>query len=305
MSANNELITEQGSWVDFKWWSTSVQGFRTRMTNFTSLNQSLGHLQSFSLFLIFDGNGDVECAYNAAKGYAKFLQSQNFFKSLNDTIHYDPNIMKEMIKRSVWEYDIELSKVTDDIYSGSTMTGVLITPMHLFFINLGNLRTLLAQNGRLEFLTKHHVPSCEAERIRIHRAGGRIMSNYINGRLQVTRSLGNFDMKRNSTLPHTEQIISAEPEVTMIPRKGINDDFIVISNRGINQIISNRELMNLIAHGFTLGKSIKQLTEEIIEHCLGKGSRENLSLIIIKFQNSQSTLENAIISQNNSNRIQK
>lgn len=40
-------------------------------------------------------------------------------------------------------------------------------------------------------------------------AGGFVRDNRINGALNVSRTLGDLDFKRNADLPHTEQMVRA------------------------------------------------------------------------------------------------
>ena len=75
------------------------------------------------------------------------------------------------------------------IYS-STATGVLITPKHFFFFNIGDSRTLLVRNREVEFASDDHKPTNDGEKRRIENAGGRVMIQRINGSLAVSRALG-------------------------------------------------------------------------------------------------------------------
>ena len=129
---------------------------------------------------------------------------------------------------------------------GSTITGVFITPDNFFFINLGNSKNILCRNKKIHFRTMNHDLKLRGERERVFEAGGRISSNFINVRQKVTRSLGNFDMKQSRRLDQNSQIISAEPEITIIPRSRDKDDFIAITTTGVGKVLSDDNLVNLI-----------------------------------------------------------
>ena len=72
----------------------------------------------------------------------------------------------------------------------STATGVLITPKHFFFFNIGDSRTLLIRNREVAFASHDHKPTNDDEKRRIENAGGRVMIQRINGSLAVSRALG-------------------------------------------------------------------------------------------------------------------
>lgn len=119
--------------------------------------------------------------------------------------------------------------------SGSTVIAVLITPTHYIIANCGacavaalacaicmtatlccyagDSRCVLGRAAGL-FVTEDHKPSAPGERARIEAAGGFVRGDRVNGTLAVSRSLGDFPLKRASTLPPQAQPVSPEPDVT-------------------------------------------------------------------------------------------
>lgn len=55
----------------------------------------------------------------------------------------------------------------------------------------------------------------------------------VNGGLNLTRSFGDFDYKRNKDLPYSEQMITCKPDVKKVERKKGVDEFILIGCDGI------------------------------------------------------------------------
>jgi protein phosphatase 1G len=55
----------------------------------------------------------------------------------------------------------------------------------------------------------------------------------VNGGLNLTRSFGDFDYKRNNNLQYHEQMITCKPDIKKIERKVNDDSFIIMGCDGI------------------------------------------------------------------------
>ena len=63
------------------------------------------------------------------------------------------------------------------------------------------------------------------------KAGGTIDDGRVNGNLNLSRALGDFEYKSSKNLPPEEQIITANPEITKIKNEGL--DFLIMGCDGI------------------------------------------------------------------------
>jgi serine/threonine protein phosphatase PrpC len=54
----------------------------------------------------------------------------------------------------------------------------------------------------------------------------------VNGGLNLSRSFGDFNYKRNNTLTWTEQMITCKPDVKVVERS-TQDEFIIVGCDGI------------------------------------------------------------------------
>jgi serine/threonine protein phosphatase PrpC len=54
----------------------------------------------------------------------------------------------------------------------------------------------------------------------------------VNGGLNLSRSFGDFNYKRNISLPWTEQMITCKPDVKVVERTP-QDEFIIVGCDGI------------------------------------------------------------------------
>ena len=77
-----------------------------------------------------------------------------------------------------------------------------------------------------------HKPDCPEEKKRIERAEGFVEDNRVNGILNLSRSLGDLEYKRNPKFGENDQLIIAMPEVKRIPI-GQDTSFLMIACDGI------------------------------------------------------------------------
>ncbi|XP_063079634.1 protein phosphatase, Mg2+/Mn2+ dependent, 1Ab isoform X2 [Engraulis encrasicolus] len=167
--------------------------------------------------------------------------------------------------------------------SGSTAVGVMISPRHIYFINCGDSRALLSRGGRVHFFTQDHKPSNPAEKERIQNAGGSVMIQRVNGSLAVSRALGDFDYKCVHGKGPTEQLVSPEPEVYEIERSESEDEFVVLACDGIWDVMANEELCDFVRSRLELTDDLESVCNEIVDTCLYKGSRDNMSVVLVCF----------------------
>ena len=77
---------------------------------------------------------------------------------------------------------------------------VLVTKDVIYCANAGDSRSVLAKQGQNETviaepLSEDHKPENEEELKRIIAAGGHVEDNRVNGSLNLSRSLGDFEYK--------------------------------------------------------------------------------------------------------------
>jgi len=114
------------------------------------------------------------------------------------------------------------------------------------------------------------------------------MIQRVNGSLAVSRALGDFEYKSASDLKPEEQLVSPEPEIYIQKRNSEQNEFLVLACDGIFDVFENRELCDLIRSRLTLVKNdntegYKQVVEQILDTSLSKGSRDNMTIILVAF----------------------
>ncbi|KAL4514292.1 hypothetical protein Ndes2526B_g04035 [Nannochloris sp. 'desiccata'] len=172
---------------------------------------------------------------------------------------------------------------------GCTAVSVLIHNDKVTVANTGDSRCVMSRRGEAVPLTLDHKPIIYEEAQRIIRAGGFVRDNRVNGALNVSRTLGDLDFKRNVELPHTEQMVVATPDITDLElREG--DEFLVIACDGIWDVMSNQEAVDFTRKRIRQGQSLKSICEQMCDFCLApdlKGmcrGADNMSVIIVLFR---------------------
>lgn len=97
--------------------------------------------------------------------------------------------------------------------TGCTANVVLITPTKYIVANAGDSRSVLCRGGKAIDLSFDHKPESEEEEKRIKKAGGVVYMGRVNGGLNLTRSFGDFDYKKNKDLGYEEQMITCKPDI--------------------------------------------------------------------------------------------
>ena len=105
-------------------------------------------------------------------------------------------------------------------FVGCTATVVLVTKTDIFCANAGDSRSVLGRsNGTMCCpLSEDHKPDNEMEKKRIEAAGGFVEENRVNGSLNLSRSMGDFEYKSKKDLSYLEQMVIVDPDVKKVAR---------------------------------------------------------------------------------------
>lgn len=98
------------------------------------------------------------------------------------------------------------------------------------------------------------------------------MIQRVNGSLAVSRALGDFEYKMDNNLGPEKQLVSPEPEISVISRQEDVDEFIVIGCDGIWDVMTNEEVGDYIRSRMLLSDDLKLICSELLDTCLAKVS---------------------------------
>ncbi|XP_075719340.1 protein phosphatase 1B isoform X1 [Rhinoderma darwinii] len=280
---------------------SSMQGWRVEMEDAHTAVVGIPHgLEDWSFFAVYDGHAGSRVANYCSSHLLEHITDNEDFRAAEMSgSNLEPSVenVKSGIRTGFLKIDEYMRNFADlrngMDRSGSTAVAVLISPGHVYFINCGDSRSVLFRSGQVCFSTQDHKPCNPREKERIQNAGGSVMIQRVNGSLAVSRALGDYDYKCVDGKGPTEQLVSPEPEVYEIVRAE-EDEFIILACDGIWDVMSNEELCDFVKYRLQLTDDLEKVCNSVVDTCLHKGSRDNMSIVLVCFQNGPKVSEEAI-----------
>ncbi|XP_035714801.1 protein phosphatase 1K, mitochondrial isoform X2 [Folsomia candida] len=134
----------------------------------------------------------------------------------------------------------------------------------------GDSRAILCRSGEARKLTTDHDPSLITEKTRIERSGGRISdTGRVNERLAMSRSIGDHELKRFGVI--------AAPDVISMKIDHSRDSFLVLTTDGINNVMTDTEIINTVLQTKDPQYAATLLTETAFEY----SSEDNITALVI------------------------
>lgn len=129
----------------------------------------------------------------------------------------------------------------------------------LFVANAGDSRAVLCRNGEAISLTKDHKPNDATELSRIEAAGGFVSAvGRVNNNLNLSRAIGDLKYKQIKGLSGREQLISAEPDVTVVDVDPVEDEFMVLACDGVWDVMTNQNICDFVRERLVNGCKPKE-----------------------------------------------
>ncbi|CAM9474885.1 unnamed protein product [Scytosiphon promiscuus] len=167
---------------------------------------------------------------------------------------------------------------------GTTSLIVIISEKFVICCNTGDSRAVLASEGASTPLSTDHKPENQAERRRIEAAGGRVKHNRVEGKLAVSRCIGDHPFKSDPKLPLERQMVVCDPEVTVIPRSDA-DEFVIMACDGVWDVMGNDEACFFLRKAIQEGsRDLGKILQDLEDACLAKQSMDNMSVLVIAFK---------------------
>lgn len=301
-----EKHNETGLGNKLRYGLSSMQGWRIEMEDAHCAMIGLPGLEEWSFFAVFDGHAGARVSAICSEKLLFEITGNEDFKTAapgkaGSTTPNGKEKAAENIKRAIKTGFLalddrmrELPEVqSGEDKSGSTAVCVMISPEHVFFANCGDSRGILCRKGEVAFSTQDHKPINPEEKARIQNAGGSVMIQRVNGSLAVSRALGDFEYKNVQGKGPCEQLVSPEPEIIEIERTAEEDEFVILACDGIWDVMSNEELCAYVRSRMLLTDNLKDICNQVVDVCLHKGSRDNMSIVIIAFEGAPKVSEEA------------
>jgi len=293
-----EKHNEKGGGNNLSYGLSSMQGWRIEMEDAHCAMIGLpGGLKDWSFFAVFDGHAGARVSAICSEELLTEITKNEDFKKSGDKEEVAAENIKRAIKQGFLALDDRMRElpevVSGEDKSGSTAVSVMISPKHLFFANCGDSRSVLCRKGEVAFSTQDHKPINPEEKTRIQNAGGSVMIQRVNGSLAVSRALGDFEYKNVQGKGPCEQLVSPEPEIHEIERTVADDEFVILACDGIWDVMSNEELCTFVRNRMMLTDDLQAICNQVVDVCLHKGSRDNMSIVIVAFESAPKVSEEA------------
>ncbi|XP_075771586.1 putative protein phosphatase 1N [Pelodiscus sinensis] len=278
-----EKLLERGEGGGLRYGVGAMQGWRAAMEDAHAAQPQLpGGLAAWAFFAVYDGHAGPTVARFCARHLLGEVVAGEAFAGEPEA----PEAVKEAVRQGFLRIDRRmqgLARTEGWEPAGSTAVAVLVSPRHLYFINLGDSRALLCRAGRWAFSTEDHKPSRPRERERIENAGGSVTLQRLNGSLAVSRALGDFGYKAVAWRGPTEQLVSPEPEVHALARCPAEDEFLLLACDGVWDAFDTKGLCAFARSRLLLSGDPLAVCEQVLDAGLHKGSRDNMTCVVVCF----------------------
>nr|CAI5845503.1 unnamed protein product [Callosobruchus analis] len=273
-----DKFQECGEGNGIRYGVASMQGWRVEMEDAHMAKTNLGDaLKDWSYFAVFDGHAGAKVSAHCA---------EHLLDTIMATEEFQEDVMKA-IHKGFLELDSQMRALPEmtsgEDKSGTTAVCAFVSPKTIYIANCGDSRAVLCSRGQPVFSTQDHKPGLPSERDRILKAGGSVMIQRVNGSLAVSRALGDFEYKNVEGRGPCEQLVSPEPEIFVRERDEDGDEFLVLACDGVWDVMSNEELCAYIRNRLTVTSNLREVTAQVIDTCLYKGSRDNMSIVLVVF----------------------
>lgn len=264
---------------------TSLQGPRPTMEDriimHDDLNEHFPHTLSAqtnrAFYAVFDGHAGDEVAILASEIVDQCIITEATFTASSS----------ELVRQSLADGLVKAdAKIVDTANlnrwsSGATAVVVAIVGERLYSANLGDSEAIVCVNKgntRVPHCLIHkHKPTDDRERDRIIAAGAPVFRGRIMGKLAVSRALGDSEYK----MPRTKaNFVSNEPYSASLELNETHE-FIVLACDGLWDKMTHQEVIDYVHEHLALGQNSQQISELLAQHALDKGSRDNVTVIIV------------------------
>ncbi|GER44066.1 protein phosphatase 2C family protein [Striga asiatica] len=316
-----EKYSEDGESDRLRYGLSSMQGWRTSMEDahaaFTNLDVST------SFFGVYDGHGGEEVSKFCAKFlHRQIMEDESFLAGdLGTSVRKAFLRMDQMMCGKMGQKELALLRgkedqsrgigesllttgedtgqtdcwsseegISSDYHgpsAGSTACVAVIQNNQLLVANAGDSRCVMSRKGQAYDMSKDHKPDIAAERKRILEAGGYVQYGRVNGSLNLSRAIGDMEMKQNKSLPAEKQIVTADPDIVTLELTE-DDEFLILACDGIWDCMSSQDAVDFVKEQLKNEKKLSVVCERTLDRCLapssGQEGCDNMTMILVQFR---------------------
>ena len=163
---------------------------------------------------------------------------------------------------------------------GTTANIVLMTNDKLYVANVGDSLAIMYKNKKAIRLNTEHKPNLKVEFDRIINSGETVVNNRVGGKLNMSRSIGDFIFKSNKKLKNYEQAVIAHPEVNIFDLSS-EVDFIILACDGVWDCVEDQKFCLEIDRRLKQKKQeMHELISDLFDLLIAKNKMSKLIIII-------------------------
>ncbi len=247
--------------------------YRNKMEDFQKIVDKFNKDPNKAYFSLFDGHGGTEVVEFAKERiYTLFHNHFNETSDVKKSLIYSFEECDKEIQKMAKNNNLKMSNM------GSTGTVIFITKENdlllgikkvIYCANVGDTRCVLISNSGCKRLSHDHNCNDDNEINRIKKKGGNIINDRVQGKLSLTRALGDFSLKNFGVI--------ATPFINRVDLSD-NDKFIILCSDGVWDVLTEEDLFY---DCFKYGNTAKELAVHIVNESLKKGATDNISCLVI------------------------
>ncbi|XP_043212243.1 protein phosphatase 1K, mitochondrial-like isoform X2 [Amphibalanus amphitrite] len=225
------------------------------------------------LAAIMDGHGGDGCSQFCSKLLASVVAAQ-LSAGERDLMAVLQETFQTLNRQFAEEWERQ-SGAADS--PGTTVTVCLLRlGAELVIGHVGDSRAILCRDGEARKLTTDHSAALLSEKRRVEASGGHVTvdevgRHMVNGRLAMTRSIGDLHLKRSG--------VTAFPDTRSLEVKHGRDAFLVLTSDGINHVMSDQEICDVIRGSRSPPEGAAQLTDQALSY----SADDNISCVVVPF----------------------
>ena len=235
-----------------------------------------------SIYGVFDGHGGNYISSRLREYCMRYLMTEIIGSKLNKHNIYNSFLNIDRQFYEIWKKNLF---GTD----GSTSSFVIQRKNILYFVNLGDSRTVLYGDNGTYFSTRDHKPSVASEFERIENTKYNVIMKdvgRIGGFLAVSRSFGDYVYKLDNDDKYrpTDYAVSTVPEIDIIDINKINskNKLIISATDGLWDVFSNSQVFQYIQNSKNKGLGYKSILKNLVNLAYERGSTDNITIVMVE-----------------------
>ncbi|KAJ0264297.1 protein phosphatase 2C 43 [Hirschfeldia incana] len=239
---------------------------------------------------VFDGHGGSEASQYIKENATRLFFEDDVFRE-SHSIVVNTFLLQEVERSHRRAYKLaDLAMEDESIVSGScgtTALTALVIGRHLMVANAGDCRAVLCRRGKAVDMSFDHKSTFEPERRRVEELGGYFVGEYIYGELAVTRALGDWSVKRLSSLGGGSSLspLISDPEIKQMVLTE-EDEFLIMGCDGVWDVMTSQYAVTFARQGLRRHGDPRRCAMELGREAFRLDSGDNVTVVVVCFTSS-------------------